>query len=912
MRRLARLLQHYLSGILLILSSFYCFGQSKPLYSFTFNNTKAVEALKLIERETNFKVFFKDEWLDSIAFTGNYKDMELDALMDSLLTTAGINFIVLNKSIILTGDARIVRELHFDTLAFTPETKYLFEWEYMGREQNAVSVGSRSLMKPGGTVQIAGHVKDQATGEPIQGVLIYQEGTDIHTLTDTQGFYSLRLPTGDHTLLIQFSGMKVKRQNISLFSTGTLDINLEEEPRLLEEVIVTSGRHANLNSTKMGSITLNMENLKNVPKVLGENDIIQTVLTLPGVQQVGEGSAGINVRGGKTDQNLILINNATIYNPFHFFGFFSSFNADIMGSSELIVSGIPASFGGRLSSLLNTKMKIASKEKFSAKLGISPVTTRASMELPIFKDKTSLLIGARTTYSDWIIKRVPNEALNRSNPSFSDFAVNLHHAYGTNNSISVAGYYSRDKYRLSTDSTNFYTNKNLSIEWFHVIYEKLSSTTSVGTSEYEFSIDFDAYREAAFTYGFKINEKFAKVVFDFFPSEKHNLQFGVDAKLYDLQPGELTAKGPSLITPLKLQTEKALERAFFVSEEFKLSPSLTLYGGLRYSLFSPIGSRTINFYQRGSPRNANTLIATETFVDGEVIDTYHGPEFRFSGKYSLTSQSSLKVGVTQMRQYIHSITNTVSVSPTDTWKLSDPNFAPQKSIQYSIGYYQDLPKGNLEFSVETYYKTLGNILDYKIGADLVLNETLETGVVQGLGRAYGLELILRKPYGRLNGWVGYTYSRSQQKFDSPFEENRINKGNYFSSNFEKPHDISIVANYKKTRRFSFSMNMIYTSGRKVTYPTAKYTLGGVEITHFSDRNSYRISDYFRIDLSMNIEGSHKLKKIGHGYWSFSIYNVLARKNVYSVFFTNSGGKIKGYELSVLGTAIPSITYNLTF
>ncbi len=901
----------YLVGTLVVVSAFDCLGQSTPTYSFKFSNTKAVDALKSIDKETDYSIFFREEWLDSLTFSGNYENLKLTQLIDSLLSPLGINHIVVNNSIILTGDISVTNSLTFDTLSSIPQTKYLFEREYIGDRKETVPIGNRSLMTVGNTAQIAGYVKNASTGEAVQGALIFEEGSDSHATTDAQGFFSIRLPTGDHTLLIQYSGLKVKRQNIILFSNGTLNVGLEEEPRLLEEVVITSDRNANVSSTQMGSITLNMESLKNVPKVLGENDIIQAALALPGVQQVGEGSAGINVRGGKTDQNLILLNNATIYNPFHFFGFFSSFNADITGSSELIKSGIPASYGGRLSSLLNMKMKVANKEKFSAKLGLSPVTTKASMEIPLIKDKTSLMVGARTTYSDWIIKRVPNETLKRSSPSFSDFALNLHHSYGASNSISLSGYYSHDQYKLSTDSTNRYTNQNASLEWFHLIHEKFSSTVSAGMGTYQFSINYESNPETAFNYGFKIDEQFGKALFNYFPSEQHDIQFGIEAKLYNLNPGELVATGASVITPAKLQTEKGFEKAFFASEEFKISPALTLYGGLRYSFFTALGARTINFYQPGSPRNSSTQIGSVSFEDGDVIDTYHGPEIRLSGKYSLSNQSSIKAGVTQMRQYIHALTSTVSVSPTDTWKLSDPNFAPQTSVQYSLGYYRDLPKKNLEFSAETYYKTLDNILDYKIGADLVLNETLETGVIQGVGRAYGLELLLRKPNGKLNGWIGYTYSRSQQKFDSQFSENRINQGNYFSSNFEKPHDISIVANYKKTRRFSFSMNVIYTSGRKVTYPSARYSLNGVPITHFSDRNSYRIPNYFRVDVSMNIEGSHKLKKIGHGYWSISIYNVLARKNVYSVFFTNSNGTIKGYQLSVLGTAIPSITYNLT-
>ncbi|MEQ8573936.1 MAG: TonB-dependent receptor, partial [Fulvivirga sp.] len=693
---------------------------------------------------------------------------------------------------------------------------------------------------------------------------------------------------------------------------GSLNLTMEEEPQILQEVTITSDQSANVSNVRMGAASLNMEELKNVPKILGENDMIQAALTLPGVQNVGEGAAGINVRGGKTDQNLIQLNHATIYNPFHFFGFFSSFNADITASSELIKSGIPATYGGRLSSLLNVKMKKANKDHFSGKIGLNPITTKVSVEIPLIKDRTSLMAGGRTTYSDWVVREIPNENFKNSAPSFSDFAINLNHSYGESNSINLSGYYSTDKFKLSTDSINNYSNINGSLEWSHLINSKLSSTLIAGATNYQFSIDYEAQPESAFDYGFEINEQFGKLILNYFPSDIHDVQVGTDIKLYNLQPGKIRPIGMSDVTPEKLQTEKGIERAFFISDEFKLSQKVSLYGGLRYSFFSPIGNRTVDYYQSGSPKNDATRTATIDYEDGEVIDTYHGPELRFSGKYSLNSQSSVKLGVTQMRQYIHAISSTVSVAPTDTWKLSDPNFAPQKSIQYSIGYYRELMNKKLELSVESYYKDLQNLLDYKIGADLVLNQNLETEVIQGEGRAYGLEFLLKKPTGKLNGWVSYTFSKSQQKFESDFAENRINNGNYFSSNFEKPHDLSIVTNYKYTRRYSFSMNVVYSTGRPITYPTGQYTLSGIEITHFSKRNGYRIPNYFRVDLSVNIEGSHKVNKPGHGYWSISIYNVLARKNVYSVFFSNDNGTIKGYELSVLGTAIPSITYNIKF
>lgn len=895
--------------------SFECHAQTTKKYSFSFKNVRLIDALDSIDKKLPYSIYFKEEWIDSVRVSGMYSNFEINTILDSLLNSAGINYTILNNSIILTGDVKLTKSLIYDSTSVSYQSKYIFEREFKGNtDQEVITVGKRSLMKAGATALVAGFVKNAETGDPISSAEVYTKDATINTLTDERGFFSLNLPVGYQTITVHYSGMKVKQQKIILFSDGNMNVILEEEPHVLNEITIYSDKNANVSNVSMGATSINMEESKNIPKILGENDLLQVALTLPGIQNVGEGSAGINVRGGKTDQNIILLNNATIYNPFHFLGFFSSFNADVIGSSELLKSGIPVSYGGRLSSLLNVKMKKANKDHFAAKLGINPITTSASVEVPIIKGKTSLLAGVRTTYSDWILRRVPNENLKNSKPTFSDYSVNLNHSYGESNSINVSGYYSQDRFSLTPDSTTRYINKNISFEWSHLISEKLISTLIAGLDSYQFTIVYasELEPETTFTYGFDINEKFGKLAFDYFPSDKHDIQLGADAKLYNLQPGKLEPTGASAAEPIELQPEKGLESSFFISDEFKLSKKISLLGGLRYSFFSPIGYRSINYYQPGVPKNESSLISTKEFDKGELIDTYGGPEVRFSGKYSINEVSSVKLSITQMRQYIHAISNTISVSPTDTWKLSDPNIAPQQSMQFSVGYYRDFLDKKVDVSIETYYKKLTNLLDYKIGADLVLNKNLETDVIQGIGRAYGIELLVRKPGGKLNGWLSYTYSRSQQKFDSEFNENRINNGNYFPSNFEKPHDLSIVANYKATRRYSFSMNVVYSTGRPVTYPTGKYLLSNIEITHFSDRNSYRIPDYFRIDLSLNIESTHKIKTIGKGYWSFSVYNVLARRNVYSVFFTNSKGTIKGYELSVLGSAIPSITYNVKF
>ncbi len=796
------------------------FGQVRK-YTFSFDSVSLSSALNQIETESDLTFFYKSEWIEDITLNQNFDQANLDDLLNELLTKKGINYITNGDRIILTGKVNVISSLVFDSSKTPYQVGYIFEREFSSTSDNVLEVGDRSKVINGSKAILAGYIKNLELGEPIPGAIVFSETAEVSTLTDSKGFFSMILPSGAHTLLIQFSGMKTKRQEIVLFSDGSLSLELEEEPRLLEEVTIVSDGNANVNNVRMGTASINLDEVKNVPKFMGENDMIQAALTLPGVQNVGEGSAGINVRGGKTDQNLILLNNATVYNPFHFFGFFTSFNADITANLELMKSGIPASYGGRLSSLLNVTMKKADKNNRSGRLAINPITTSASIELPLIKDRTAVMAGIRTTYSNWVTRNAKNEAIRNSDPHFSDFALNLNHSYGGVNSINLSAYYSLDEYKLSTDSTNSYSNANVAVEWKHLLSDKLSSTVIGGYSNYHFDIDYNSQPESAFEYGFKINELFGKVALNYFPDDKNEFTLGSESKLYLLSPGKIMPIGISEVEKGRVQNERGVEQAFFVSDELTVNPKITLQGGLRYSIFNLYGPGSVNFYTSGVPRNEGSLSGTQSYNKGEKIATYHGPELRFSAKYTLTSSSSVKIGITQMRQYIHSISSTVSVSPTDTWKLSDPNIKPQKSIQYSIGFYKTLFNNTIDASVETYYKTLDNLLDYKVGADLVLNESIETDVLQGEGRAYGLEVLLRKPNGKLNGWVSYAYGRSQQRFRSGFAENTINRGEFFPSNFEKPHSINIISNYKHTRRVRYSGNVVFSSGRPVTYATGK-------------------------------------------------------------------------------------------
>lgn len=880
-------------------------------YQLTVPSKSLEGAIQMLERESGYRFYYKQNWLDSVYLDhANIEGTTFEEVLDKLLSTATLSYVILGQQVILS-DVPFIKELVTDEV---PSNGYVFEREYLLNDADKqVLIGDKAAMSPTAVSTIAGFVRNADDKEPIVGALVFVPELDKSAVTDANGFYSLSVPSGPNDVFVRFSGMEQQLIKVMVFSDGELNILMAPETILLEEVAVLANADANINTVRMGVNSLNVETIKNVPNVLGENNIVQVALTLPGVQNAGEGATGLNVRGGKTDQNLILLNNATIYNPFHFFGFFSAFPADVIGTMELYKGSVPATTGGRLSSLLDVKLKKGNKEKITGKAGISPITSRLSVEVPVIKGKTSLVAGGRTTYSDWVLNQVNDPDISNSDPSFYDLVVGIDHEYGVNNSIRASGYYSYDQFKLTSDSLYSYYNFNTSLEIRQLLSADFLFSGVFTTSEYGFDIDFETNPVSGFNYGFRINETAAKASVLYTPDERHEVTVGADWKYYDLQPGSiLPASTESMVTTEQIEDERGNEWAFFLSENFKFNEKTTLYGGIRYSLFAALGGRTINFYESGVPRSAASLQSSVPFDQSEVIDTYGGPEFRFSLRYALSNESSIKASYTTMRQYLHALSNNVTISPTDTWKLTDPNVAPQASRQVSLGLFRNFEGNVYETSVEAYYKSFDNLLDYKVGAELVLNTQLEREVLQGTGRAYGVELFVRKNSGRLNGWFSYAYSRSQQQFDSVFPEERINGGSYFPSNHEKPHDVSVIANYKYTRRFSLSLNAIFSSGRPVTYPTAKYTLGGNEVVHFSDRNQFRIPNYFRIDLSANIEGSHKLDRPIYTYWTLSLYNLTARRNVYSVFFQNDGGTIQAYELSVLGTIIPSITYNIKF
>lgn len=919
--------------VLLVFALLCCCGQAiarqadpKRVYV-ALKDTTIDVIVQELERQTGYHFFYDPVQFDSIRISIAATNQPLQQVLEQTFSNTGFSFTILadREYVLLTKGVAIKTALPEGF--FARATKDTLRREQAGIpdygdkkkvradasiENKLFEIGAKTSNPPPGNVTVAGYVRNIKTGEPIVGAAVAVQGASIGAATDQYGYYSITMPKGRHVLNIQGIGMKDTKRQILLYTGGKLDIDMEERVTSLKEVIVSAQKLANIRNVQMGTERLTIRAIKQIPTAFGEADIIKAVLTLPGVKSVGEASTGFNVRGGAADQNLILFNDATIYNPSHFFGFFSAFNPDIVKDVELYKSSIPAKYGGRLSSVLDISSREGNKKAFTGTAGIGLLTSRINIEGPIQKEKTSFILGARTTYARWLLKLLPDEYEN-SKASFYDVNLHISHQFNKNNNLYITGYTSKDRFNLNSDTTYGYNNNNLSIKWKHIFSNKVTGVFTAGYDRYAYHISSEKNKVNAYKLGFDINQFNVKADFTWYQSPQHTIDFGVSTVRYKLHPGNYEPVGKeSLIVPNKVSAEQAQESAIYLSEKWNITPELSIQAGARYSLYHYLGPGEINRYASGLPKNPDNVVAVNSYKKGDVIQTYHGPEWRLSARYSITPSFSVKAGYNSLRQYIHMLSNTTAISPTDIWKLSDPNIKPQYGDQVSFGLYKNFKSNSIETSIEVYYKRIKDYLDYKSGASLVMNHHIETDVIGTRGRAYGLELMVKKQNGKLNGWISYTYSRIQLQMDDPTSGEIINRGEYYPANYDKPHDVTMVSNYRFTHRFSISLNATYSTGRPVTLPIGRYYYGGSWRALYSDRNAYRIPDYFRTDFAMIVEGNHKVKQKTHNSWTFGLYNLTGRKNPYSVYFVSENGSVNGYKLSIFGSIIPFVNYNIRF
>lgn len=918
---------------LLVISAFFTYsssvGQDKSpvLITGDFKELSIDQFTDQLAAKTGYNFYYDSRQFDTIKISLLVKDEPLQKVLERVLFNTGFSYSIdHHKNVFLLKGRAIQTDLpagFFGKVKSATDTIQANTAPNEGVDSSAETTGTRLENKlydigkandsKSARATIAGFVRDDKTGEPLAGVSVFVEGKDGGGIaTDQNGFYSLTLQKGRHTLNIQSRGKRDTRRHIMLHSDGKLNIELHDHVISLRAVVISARKSTHVSNVQLGVERLNIKAIKQTPTVFGEADILKVVLTLPGVKSVGEASTGFNVRGGAVDQNLILFNGATIYNPSHFFGFFSAFNPEVVSDVQLYKSSIPPKYGGRLSSVLDITSRQGNKKKIAGSAGIGVVTSRFNIEGPLYDSTSSFVLGGRATYANWLLNLLPGEYKN-SKASFYDVTLHTTHELNKRNSLYLTGYISNDRFSLNNDTVYGYGNKNIALQWKHTFNNKLTSNITLGQDFYHYNISSEAQKEKAYKLQFNIKQTHLKADLNYYLSSKHTLEFGAGSVLFQLAPGSYRPVGKeSLIRTDVVASEQGHESAVYLGDKYNITPKLSVNLGIRYSLYQYMGEQTVHTYAPGLPRKEENRTETRDFGKGDPISTYHGPEYRAAIRYAFTPVFSVKAGYNSLRQYIHMLSNTTAIAPTDIWKLSDPNIRPQTGDQFSFGIFKNFKSNTIETSIEVYYKRLQNYLDYKSGAVLVLNHDIETDVINTKGKAYGLELMVKKVAGKVNGWVSYTYSRTLLQMDDPIAGELINRGEYYPSNYDKPHDFTFVGNIKLSHRFSVSSNLVYSTGRPITLPVARYYYGGGQRVHYSDRNAYRIPDNFRIDLSMNIEGNHKVNQKAHNSWTIGLYNMTGRKNPYSVYFITEAGRVKGYKLSIFGSVIPFINYNIRF
>ncbi|OYQ45105.1 hypothetical protein CHU92_02210 [Flavobacterium cyanobacteriorum] len=765
---------------------------------------------------------------------------------------------------------------------------------------------------------ISGTLTDSGSNETIIGSNIYIKELQTGTTTNEYGFYSISLPAGTYTLQISSIGFGTIEETIVLDRNIRKNYQLAPGVQELQEVVIDTDKpRVNIKKPEMSVNKLTIQQIKKMPVVLGEVDVLKSILQLPGVTNAGEGASGFNVRGGAADQNLILLDEATIFNSSHLFGFFSVFNSDAIKDLKLYKGGIPSRYGGRLSSVLDIYQKEGNSKEYRMTGGIGLISSRLLAEGPIVKDRGSFLIGGRASYAHLFLKLTDNE----NSAYFYDLNTKLSYKLNDNNNLYLSGYFGRDLFNINQSFNNIYGNAVINLRWNHLFSDKLFSNTSLIYSDYYYGLTLDFigldWDSGIKNYNLKYDLKH-------YLSDNLKLSYGANAIYYDFNPGTVTPTGEtSAVNFDQLDKKYALEPALYIEAEQKITEKLNISYGLRYSMFYRLGAQTLNTYANDQPVVFDYALkiyekadptGTRRYGSGETIADFNNFEPRVAVAYQLNDNQSVKASYNRMAQYLHLISNTASPTPLDVWAPSDNYLKPQTLDQYAIGYFRNFKDDNYSIEVEAYYKKIKNRLDYIDGADLIANNAVEQVVLNGRSRAYGLEVLLRKNSGKLNGWISYTLSRTEQQTPGRVPgETGINNGDWYLSGYDKTHNLSTTASYQLNDKWSFGAIFVLQSGQPVTYPNGYYRYGDLNIPSYSSRNEDRLPAYHHLDVSATYTPKPEKKKGWQGEWVFSIYNLYNRMNAASITFRQNEdtGANEAVRLSIFGL-IPSVTYNFRF
>lgn len=858
-----------------------------------------------LESKHNIHFYYKPGWFEMRKFNSSLLGMSLKEALSKIIDETGYSVSTLDSNLYIF-------------IPVSPEHK-----SEAAIKTDVITIGNPDEFGKYTRSNLKGRITDGTNKKALPGASVFIDKLKLGVTADNNGYYNLNAPVGEHLVRISFIGYDDNTYRINLVGNGSCDFVLFEKSIKLDEVIISAERpDLNVSSSQMSYVKLDSRTIKELPVSFGMNDILKGITLLPGVQTVGEFGTGFNVRGGSSDQNLILLEDVPVFNPSHLFGLVSVINSDGISEATMMKAGIPARYGERASSVLDIKFGMENPEKMTIKGGLGLIDSRIYVETPLANRKMSLIISARRSYSNWLLHKIPDIDLMNSSAMFWDANAMLNYYVNDNNKVSLFSYISSDKFGFSDDQNYRYGNLLASLRWKHTFSNVLYFNFTAGLSNYSYNLEGPDSLNPEKSYRIKSDVQYRNIKWNLTwrSIENHSVDLGINSSFYDIEPGEMNPLGKmSKISSSVMPGEKGNETSVYISDHFQYSSDIMIDAGLRYTTYFFLGPKTIYQFNPDSPLSQGSITDSIFYPENKVVCTYSGLEPRISMRFSINEYSSIKVSYNRINQYINLISNTSVSTPSDVWKLSSPDLKPLGTDHVSAGYFRNFGNNKIETSAELYYKWLGNGIDYKNGARVLLNKYPETDLLNVKGSNYGIELFARKNTGKLTGWASYTFSRSERKTAGIYPEEKINDNRLFPSYFDKPHNLVLNFSYNLSRRWRAGGTFNYSTGRPVTLPEYKYNYEGYQLLYFSDRNKYRLPDYHRLDVSVSYEKSLKIKKKWKGSWTFSVVNLYGRKNAYSVFYKkedhmvdNQNRAYDNYMLYIIGRPFPTLTYNFSF
>ncbi len=761
------------------------------------------------------------------------------------------------------------------------------------------------------TATVSGHIKDRKNGEALIGATCYFPDIKKGITSNEYGYYSVTVPVGTYKISFSYIGYETQNFTIDLSKSQVLDILLADNSRQLSDVnVIATRKDRNIESTEMSVEKLPVKLVKKLPSFMGEVDILKTITLLPGIQSGGEGSSGLYVRGGGPDENLLILDEAPVYNASHLLGFFSVFNSDAIKDIQVYKGGIPAEYGGKASSVIDIRMKDGNSQQLSGQAGIGNISSRLTLEGPIIKDKWSFIVSGRRTYADVVGRMIGIDELKDNQLYFYDLNLKTNIEFSHKDRIYISAYTGDDYFKLGESLYMRWGNITGTARWNHIFNGKLFSNTSLIFSKYDYSLGVPSNSADQFDWNSRIEDYNFKQDFTWFLNTNNKIDFGLNIIKHHFEPGNIDSNEGSFFKPIQLTNYNAISSAGYLSNEQKFGTLFTVKYGLRVSIFQQIGIGKVREYENPGSPDTDEIVSEKTYKSGDKIGSpFINLEPRISAKLSVSETSSVKTSYNRMAQNLHLISNTNSPTPLDIWLPSNKYIKPLIVNQVAAGYFRNFFNNAYETSVEVYYKDMQNVLDYKDGAELFLNEDLETELLTGTGFSYGLELMIKKQQGMVTGWASYTLAKSMREIPG------INNGNQYPSTYDHTHDLSLVLNYDINKKFSLAASWVFSTGNPVTYPVAKYNVQGNTLFYYAERNSNRIPNYHRLDLSFNYNFKKNEHRRVKQSLNVSLYNVYARRNAYSIYFRpneDNPAIVEATRLSIVGSVIPSVTYNINF